>query len=73
MRKPKTLRIDPVASLYTVKEVAGFMRVCEKTIRNEIDANKLGHAMVRGSLRIPESEYRAYVERQTVRSNIHGA
>lgn len=68
MRNSKILRVATAETLYTVGEIAKLMRVCEKTVRNEIDANHLGYAKVRGSLRIPESEYRAYIERNIVRS-----
>ena len=68
MKSEKSLSATSAERLYTVKEVAGFMSVSQKTIRNEIDAHNLGFTKVRGSLRIPDSEYRAYVERNTVRS-----
>ncbi|MCH8978034.1 MAG: helix-turn-helix domain-containing protein [Armatimonadetes bacterium] len=55
--------------LYTVREIATMMRVCEKTVRREIDTGRLGHATVRNSLRVPASEYAAYVARHTQRGS----
>lgn len=53
--------------LLTVREVANLMRCCEKSVRREIDANRLGHIRVRNNLRVPESEYRRYIARNAVK------
>lgn len=46
---------------FTIAEVAGFLRVSEKTIKREINAGRLAHIQIRRSIRITSAQYARYV------------
>lgn len=52
--------------LMTVKEVAAALRMSPMTIYRFIHAGQLGAIRVGNAFRVPEAEYKAYVERNTI-------
>lgn len=52
--------------LWTVAEVAAYLRLRPKTIRNRVSLNAIPHVKVGGSLRFRPAEIREWVTRGTV-------
>ena len=59
-----TISSAPTKRYYRVDEVARYFSVCEQTIYRLIDVGDLKAIRLRGSIRVPAEELRAFEERQ---------
>lgn len=56
--------------LMTVAEVAAALRTSKMTIYRTIRAGKLGAIRIGNAFRVPEAEYKAYVDRSTIPATV---
>lgn len=57
---------NEIEPLWTVKDVARFLNIAEKTVRNKVSLGQMPHVKIDGSLRFKPEVIRRIVEESSV-------